>query len=98
MELNGIEPFAAILMADTHRNELLRVHQWYVVYHKKLTLSNLFCKKTNFRQNLTYYRFIPQNENRACNPVSESAHLVPLVLKAIVSLLKTANPDGDERI
>ena len=60
MELNGIEPLSTILMVDAHPNELLRVHQWYVVYHKKLTLSNLFYKKSNFRQNLTGYRFIFQ--------------------------------------
>ena len=97
MELNGIEPFSAMLMADARLNELLRVHQWYVVYHKKLTLSNLFRKKINFSPKFDILSFF-QRENRACNSATESAHLVPLVRKAIVSLLKTANPDGDERI
>ena len=64
-------------------------------------------QKINFvkfilQKNLIFAKFDPlsffQSENRACNSVTESAHPVPLVLKVIVSLLKTANPDGDERI
>ncbi len=56
-----------------------------------------------FQKNLIFAKFdllsfIFYNKNRICNSVSRSAHLIPLVLKAIVSFLKTTNADGDERI
>ena len=39
MEMNGIEPFSATLIAVVHQNELLQYSK-YVVYHKKSTLSS----------------------------------------------------------
>lgn len=97
MELNGIEPLSVIFPTDAHLNELL-------LYVSMVSIP----QKNNFvkfilQKNLIFAKIRPtivffQRENRICRSVSEPAHLVPLVLKAIVPLLKTANPDGDERI
>ena len=83
MELNGIEPFSVILMTDAHLNELL-----------------LYVSMVSIPQKINFVKFISQKNLifAKIRPtiVFFSVKTEP-VLRSVL-LLKTANPDGDERI